>query len=864
MAAALALSLAFRGEAGAQMQPSVATDQADYSPGSIVSISGTGFQPGETVRLQVLRIDVDSNDGPEHLPWEVGADDSGAFEAAWLVTPHEAGATLRLTATGLASGLAAETTFTDSVIVPASGGEAIPADTFNGAYTTLTGPVISETVVADVGIGTIVLTAPAGFVFDTNAPLPYITLNGDNASKNINNLANGAIIPLAVTTNQVSFTVAVKSHGQARNTLTYSNIRVRPTAAFPLASGNLTNTGTSLFPNSTTNFGTLTEVAGSPTRLVVSGFPSPQTAGVAGTVTVKAEDQFGNPAAGYRGTIRLTSTDAQAALPADYTFVSGDNGTHTFSAGVTLKTAGTQSITVSDIAVGSFAGAQSGIIVNPAAAARLVFATQPGSAVYGSLLSPQPAVKSQDSFGNDSAAGLGASKLVSLSLSGGSGTLAGTTSLDIGTGAGSGTAVFTDLKVNAAGSGKQLTASASGLSSALSSSFTVTPAGLVVAADNATRAYGEPNPTFTASTWGFVNGEDNSVLGGNLALTTTAETTSPPGDYPIVPSGLVSTNYSITFSNGTLRVITTNQPPFLAWIADAVVRPDQWLILELHASDPNGDRLTFGLDSGAPASAVITNRVRSFPQPATNTVFRWRPTRAQASTTNQITVRVTDDGEASLSAPRTFTVVVLDYVEISIGSTNVQRGDSVAVPIRLASSDGVTNLEFRIQWPSNYLAYTGLEAAAPAVGSCLLQGDGTNVLVAMQAVPGQVLQGTQRVAQLSFMAISNEHSAFVPLPIGGASAVKPGGSLYTNYLTPGGLVAVVESEPLLRAFLSTDWARNLTLYGRLGFSYQLQYCTDLVLPNGWALQWSYVQTNGAITIGVDSVHPNIFYRIFQP
>jgi hypothetical protein len=50
--------------------------------------------------------------------------------------------------------------------------------------------------------------------------------------------------------------------------------------------------------------------------------------------------------AGYTGTVHFTSSDVQAILPADYTFVSGDAGTHTFS--VTLKGLGSQTITVTD------------------------------------------------------------------------------------------------------------------------------------------------------------------------------------------------------------------------------------------------------------------------------------------------------------------------------------------------------------------------------------------------------------------------------------------------------------------------------------------------------------------------------------
>lgn len=1651
---ALVASLVLAGSAGvrAQIHPSVSTDRADYSPGTHVTISGKGFQPGERVRLMILQSDLLENRRPEHQPWQVRADQTGGFRATWPVTAHEAGATLWLAAKGMASRRTAQTIFTDASVVAASGGNAIPASSYAGPYTALTGPAITETVVGDISAGTLVLTAPAGFVYDTNAPLPIITLAGDNNSKNINNLPNGAVINLGITTTSLSFTITTKSHGQTKNTLTYSNIRVRPTVASPLASGNITNTGTATFPNSTANFGTLTEVAGSITTLTVSGFPSPQVAGTAGSLTVAAQDQFGNTVTGYTGTIHFTSSDAQAVLPTDYTYIGADNGTHTFS-GLTLRTIGTQSITASNMAAASFSGTQPGIVINSAPADHLAFAVQPGSGVYGSLASPQPVVVSQDVYGNTSTVGLGASKVVTVALTSGSGSLIGTTSLDIGTAAGNGTVSFNNLGVNTAGAGKQLTASAAGLSNALSSSFTIspatvtanvtvnsklydattgatiatrsltgvlgtdnvtlvggtatfdtktagaskpvtvtglslggtaagnyalasttvataaniTPAGLAVtgvaannkvydgstaatlagtptlsgvlgadsvtvtgtsaatfanklvgnnkpvtvtgytvsgadagnytvsqptglaanitaagltvsgitannkvydggttatlnttgaalngvapgdsvtlstagatgvfvtkaigtaktvtvsglavsgadvanytltqpttsanitaagltvsgitasnkiydattgaslntsgaalsgvlgsdsvtlntggamgafvtkdvgsgkmvsvsgltvsgtdsgnytlaqptttanitaagltvsgitannklydatvsatlntsgaalvgvlgtdsvslntasatgafatktvgvgktvtvsgltvsgadalnytltqptalanitaagltvsgitannkvydatisatvntasaaligvlgsdsvtlntsgavgmfatktvgtgktvsvsgvllagadagnysltqptttaditaagltvsgltadnkvydgttvatlnaagatlvgvqgsdlvtlntsgaagvfatktvgngktvtvsglsvigsdsgnytltqppasanisvaaltvsvvaadkvydgtttasvtlsdnriagdslsdsyltaafgdknvgngktvnvsgisvtgvdasnytanaaatataaitpatltgtaadqvrfygqtnptftvnysgfvsgedsgvltgslsvstsattnspvgsyaisasgqsaanytvqyvsgtltvnparlcaAANDATRLYGHPNPGFTATINGFVNGEDTNVLAGTLILTTTAQTNSPPGNYPIVPGGLASANYSIIYSNGTLAVTSTNQSPVLAAISDATIRPEDLLMFQVSGSDPDGDQLTFSLDSGAPAGATVTNVVTRITHPGgnstfvTNTVFLWVPTRNQASSTNLITVRATDNGGPPMSAAQTFTVVVLDYVEVTLGSTNVQSGDSVAVPIRLASSDGVTNLNFNLPWPADYLSNAVLTVTAAEVGTASLQDQGTNLVLTLQAAPGQVLQGTQDVAQLSFVAISNQFSAFVTLQSANASATKPDGSSYVNYLAPVARVAVIEGEPLLLASLSTNLSRELTLYGRLGRSYQLQSATSLASPIVWAPQWDYVQTNGTITINVDSAPPMLFYRIFQP
>ena len=78
----------------------------------------------------------------------------------------------------------------------------------------------------------------------------------------------------------------------------------------------------------------------SATTLVVSGFPNPTTAGAAHNVTVTADDAFGNTATGYLGTVHFTSSDGLAVLPGNYTFTAGDAGAHTFTNGVTLKTAG--------------------------------------------------------------------------------------------------------------------------------------------------------------------------------------------------------------------------------------------------------------------------------------------------------------------------------------------------------------------------------------------------------------------------------------------------------------------------------------------------------------------------------------------
>jgi hypothetical protein len=84
--------------------------------------------------------------------------------------------------------------------------------------------------------------------------------------------------------------------------------------------------------------------------------------------------------------------------------------------------------------------------------------------------------------------------------------------------------------------------------------LSITPAPLQIAADDKARLFGQPNPPFTATATGFKLGQSVADLSGTLILGSPATSTSPAGAYPIVPSGVTSTNYAITFVDGVLVV----------------------------------------------------------------------------------------------------------------------------------------------------------------------------------------------------------------------------------------------------------------------------------------------------------------------
>jgi hypothetical protein len=119
------------------------------------------------------------------------------------------------------------------------------------------------------------------------------------------------------------------------------------------------------------------------------------TAGSSLNVTVTALDKSNQPVSAYTGTVHFTSSDKQAVLPVDYTFTSGDVGSHVFT--VTLKTAGNQSVAVADAANNSKNGSAS-VTVNPAGVSQLSVTGFPNPATAG--VAGNFTVAAEDVYGN--------------------------------------------------------------------------------------------------------------------------------------------------------------------------------------------------------------------------------------------------------------------------------------------------------------------------------------------------------------------------------------------------------------------------------------------------------------------------------
>ena len=126
--------------------------------------------------------------------------------------------------------------------------------------------------------------------------------------------------------------------------------------------------------------------------------------------------------------------------------------------------------------------------------------------------------------------------------------------------------------------------------------FTINKAALTVTANSENITYGDDKPTFSVSYSGFVNNENESVLGGSLVLECGYVRYGNVGTYSITPIGLTSGNYAITFESGTLTVSEKQITATISLLSDSIYVTDHVLTVAkpsvAFSGLVNGDTLT--------------------------------------------------------------------------------------------------------------------------------------------------------------------------------------------------------------------------------------------------------------------------------
>ena len=318
---------------------------------------------------------------------------------------------------------------------------------------------------------------------------------------------------------------------------------------------------------------TITVTAGGTARLAVTGATT-TTAGNPLTLTVTAQDGPGNTATGYSGTVHFTSSDPQAVLPADSTLT---NGAAMFS--VTLKTAGSQTVTATDTTTNTITGTITVVVTPAAAVAPVVVSGTPQSVAAGATLPAPLVARVTDAYGN---ARSGDTVTFTVNaMNGAGGTFAGgmTTATVMTDGVGAATA-------------PTLTASGTPGGFAVSASNGVgTPASfaVTVTAANATRLVlsGPTNSTAGALQTVTVTAKDAS---GNTATTfadtVTITTTDPQATVPPATMLMNGTGtFAVTLKTAGAQIVSATAPGGLVSSLAVTVAPTAASIVETRAGD---------------------------------------------------------------------------------------------------------------------------------------------------------------------------------------------------------------------------------------------------------------------------------------
>ncbi|MCP4454092.1 MAG: DUF11 domain-containing protein, partial [Planctomycetes bacterium] len=208
-----------------------------------------------------------------------------------------------------------------------------------------------------------------------------------------------------------------------------------------------------------------------PTQVAFTGQPvGPYSAGGTISVTVAIQDGSGNAITSNTDnvTISLGQNPGSGVLSGDLT-KAASGGLAVFD-NLSINRTGTGYTLVATSGTLTSATSSS-FVIGAATPAKLVFATSPGTTPAMGSLSPTPRVEIQDNFDNLVTA---ATALIAIGITPGTGATGATLTGSLSEIAVNGVATFSDLKLNRAGTGYQLTATSAGLDPVDSASFAIT------------------------------------------------------------------------------------------------------------------------------------------------------------------------------------------------------------------------------------------------------------------------------------------------------------------------------------------------------------------------------------------------------
>jgi hypothetical protein len=637
----------------------------------------------------------------------------------------------------------------------------------------------------------------------------------------------------ASTPTGTSFNVTITATDNTGNIATGFNLAVTVTSSDPLQPSlgtvSLTN-GTASFsatlytPGNQTITASKSGITSGSATIQVTALPATRfridapsgvTAGQGFAVTITALDTNGNPATGYSGTVKLTSTDPQATLLGTVTLT---NGTGALSSAI-VKTAGTQTIT--GTAPGGPTGTSGTIAVTAGAATALVVSA-PTTVPAGTSFNVT--VTARDAFGNTTsyaptvtlsstdpqASGMGAK-----TLSGGSGSFA-TTHQTAGTqritATGSGTppiSGFADVSVMAASAAHLAVTAPSTAIAGTAFTYTVT----------AKDQYNNLVPTYSG-TIHFTSTDGQAALSGDSTLSNGAgtfqATLKTAGSFTITATD--TGNSSISGVSGGITVMSGPLTQFVFTPPTQNQPAGSSFSIQVTALGPNGNIVT---SYAGPATLTSSDPQAILPSPATLTFTNGTATTSVTlKTAGNQTLTVTDGAISNFSSivvqaaaatriditgvpttatagqPFPFTVTAKDasgnVATQYAGTLTFSSGDPLfAAPPNSPLSSGAGTFQATLTTAGSWTITTTDTSDASTRGTSgainVVAGAFDHFL--MEPVPGEVTAGVPFnftvTAKDAFNNTITNYSGAVTVTGSDPAAVLPGGLTFTNGVATG-------------------------------------------------------------------------------
>jgi len=373
-------ALKAEGNAEIFLAPTIFTDKPSDMPGEIAHVRGSGWAPGQAVRVSVT-----ADSSGEEAALVAMADAWGNWTASWQALEgggrtfpiYVTGTQNDTAAGGRAVALSARAGVGGSNVNPpvlslAFGASSIPVNGSTSLQYTITNPSTNTGPLAGVGFTD---SLPSGLVVATPNGLA-----GACGVGNIHATAGTGVVSLAGAT-------------LAANTSCTFSVQLTGTASGTKTTSVAASYGTSRVSKAVS--ASLTVVAAPPpaTHFAISA-PATATAGAAFSYTVTALDSSNHTVTTYSGTVHFSTSDGQGTLPANTKLT---NGSGMFNA--TLKTAASESITAADTTT-SITGAVAIAVKAGAPASIAASGGTPQSVVVGQPFAQPLQATVKDLYGN--------------------------------------------------------------------------------------------------------------------------------------------------------------------------------------------------------------------------------------------------------------------------------------------------------------------------------------------------------------------------------------------------------------------------------------------------------------------------------